>query len=175
LSESTNGEQAKPKKPCWRQVLLGIDVPNLLPCGEIHAVQHSRRTEGEDLSGMDGRGRARPFVVAEIVAVRGGILEFPERPAGARFQAFDDFRVIETVEENEFPLGHWTAEALPDFALPAYRRSILGPGVRNIVARISALRSGPRKWDQSAPVVIKVDANGRAQGCDYSRGLVEVD
>src|SRR6516162_6119836 len=55
-----------------------VQAPDLLPRGEIEAVQSALRAEGVDAPSSHGRRRARSFVKAEVVSVLCGIFEGPD-------------------------------------------------------------------------------------------------
>src|SRR6266481_3069194 len=111
-------------------------------------MQNTLRTVRVNPAFVDGRGRARSFVKAEIVVIPGGIIKAPKRFARARLEAFDYFLVINAMEENQFTFGNnRTAEALAHFFLPNRERPFFGPfpcqlvrGVNAVACRAEELR-----------------------------------
>ena len=109
-------------------------------------MQHALRAERVDAPAGDGRGGARSFVEAEIVAILGRVIENPDRGAGLGVERLDDLFGAYAMKQDQ-PAGryHRTGEALSDVLFPDHRRAALGPFRRQVAARIDAVARRPEE------------------------------
>jgi len=130
---STSGEQTMPKKP--------LDAPNsalvltlqiFLPVWKSRQCNDPSAPKLKTLPLRNRRRRTRAFVKTEVVAVTGGIVKAPERPAGAGLEAFDGFLVAVSMEQDQVATGNdRAAEAWPTF----FRQRTGGPSLGHNSAR----------------------------------------
>ena len=137
-------------------------------------MQHAVGAVREDAAARDHGNRARTFVEAEVIAIRRGVVERPDRLAGVRVHRLDGLAIVDAMKKDQAIADDGrTGESGADVALPERRRTgarkrrnDLGTGVDPVAIRSEDLRPVLLRRGYGGQALVGGSEKGRRQQQD---------